>query len=173
MRVYRGMSRITIKCPRYPQLSHPRTLTKPKYLETPKTPTFPPATLDNLYTLQQSICVLTVFAVFFVAVEEHCCTGTRLPCQWRSKSPEHPELFTHCCKYSDWSEWKIIPDSVTDGDQSYQEIRYRLAKRPGCTNQIDKRWICKLNLKYLYTLVFEYMFIANVVGFVIQLFEPY
>ena len=99
-------------------------------------------------------CVLTDFSVF-VTVEESCCTyntDAQIPCDWQTELLDYPELFTHCCNYSDWSEWQPIPDSIRDvghanslcgSRQSYQEIRYQSAKGLGCTDRNETRWIGK------------------------------
>ena len=64
----------------------------------------------------------------------------------------YPQWFTHCdCSYSEWSEWKFVPDSVVDvptsqcsTGQAYSESRTRSAVGQGCISETETRVICKL-----------------------------
>ena len=70
-----------------------------------------------------------------------------------------PQWFTHCdCVYSEWSEWKFIPDSVVDVLTSqcitgrvYSESRTRSVLGQDCLPDTDTRDICKF-LKVLYNM---------------------
>ena len=63
----------------------------------------------------------------------------------------YPQLFTHCdCSYSQWSEWKFVPNSIVDvatsqcsTGQAYSESRTRSAVGEGCISETETRVICK------------------------------
>lgn len=64
-----------------------------------------------------------------------------------------PHLFTHCeCKYSDWSDWEHVPNSVaTDATgncssgESYEEKRTRSAF--GCQTEEETQSVCESHSK--------------------------
>ena len=68
-----------------------------------------------------------------------------------------PHLFTHCkvqCKYSNWSSWEHVPNSVATDDtgncdksgQSFEERRTRYA--PGCQTEEETRRVCESQTIY-------------------------
>ena len=74
-----------------------------------------------------------------------------LPCDHRLRLA-FPQLFLHCntvdCPYSDWSDWKMVPNSVVtssdpacESGEAYMENRTRSAL--GCEDETETRFACK------------------------------